>query len=406
MLSASAAESLEISVGGWISAGGGKFDRSKARQLLRGLMHLAPILSKDDGKTFWNFVVDCVDLQTEQDPKVRALWGDVRRGLGCDDRFDKDVPYVMSSRHSGHSEVDEPIPGFVRVPKGRFTMGSDHEEDKTNNPLREVEIPSDFYIQRTLVSVDQFGGFVRAGAYDNDACWDKQGLDWRDGLFDSKVAGEGYKTRLARRGKELRRQPMLWDLQKPFGSRPIWGINWFESRAYCRWLSQQMVSKIAENAGLDGYAVQLPTELQWERAARAINLSQADQRVWPWGGDESIAIQKANLNHANGSACAVGLYDASPIGLYDMAGNHWEWMVNLYRNKLDTFEGVPRNRTLKSVEDFQASDRPALRGGAWASTPDDARCSARGQDIPDDWNPIIGFRVVLSLAGYNPAPET
>jgi formylglycine-generating enzyme required for sulfatase activity len=398
VLSARAAESLEISVGAWISAGEGKFDPRKARQLLKGLMYLAPVLSNDDGATFWAFVEKCVDVQTEEDAKTRALWGDVRRALGCDDRFDKVVPYAMSSRHAGHSDADEPIPGFVRVPASKFTMGSSHEQDKTDNPPQEVEILRDFYMQRTLVTVDQYAGFVQAKAYVADKWWDKQGIEWRDGLFDSKIGNEDYKKHLARRGKELRHQPMLWDEQKAYGSRPVWGINWFEARAYCRWLSEQLSPRIGVIAALKDHVVQLPTELQWERAARATNLTQADTRMWPWDDDESMANQKANLNKTIGSVCAVGLYEANPIGLFDMAGNVWEWMDNLYQLTPNAFERIPRNKELKSAEDFDASDRPSLRGGSWFSTPDFARCSFRGRGHPVNWNNDLGFRVVLSLA--------
>lgn len=397
-LSWSAGESLLISVNDWLSAESGKFDQRKARQLLKGLMYLAPVLSKRQGKKFWSTVKGCVDLQAEQDSKIRALWGDVRRALGCDDRFDKAMPFAMVSRHSGHSEADEPIPGFVRIPKGRFTMGSDHEQDKTDNPEREVEISHDFYIQRTLVTVDQFAGFVRAGAYDNDAWWDQQGLEWRDGIFDSKVANEDYEKHLARRGKELRRQPMLWDEQSAHGSRPVWGINWFEARAYCRWLSQQMANQINAIATFEDYVVQLPTELQWERAARAKSFTQTDGRVWPWGGDENLANQKANLSNTIGSVCAVGLYEANPIGLFDMAGNVWEWMDNLYQSTPGAFARVPRDKVLMSAEDLDTSDCPALRGGSWIYGPDDARCSCRFRVRTDGWDDSIGFRVVLSLA--------
>jgi formylglycine-generating enzyme required for sulfatase activity len=402
VLSVSAAESLEISVGAWVSTVGGKFDPRKARQLLRGLVHLAPILSKDDGATFWAFVEDCVDLQTEQNSKIRALWGDVRHALGCDDRFDKAFPIIMAERFPGHSEADEPFPGFVRVPKGRFTMGSDHEQDKTDNPQREAEIPHDFYMQRTMVTVDQFGGFVRAGAYDNDAWWDQQGIEWCDGRFDSKVANADYKKRLTGRGKELRRQPMQWDEQRSHGSRPVCGINWFEARAYCRWLSEQMASQINAIAAIKGHLVQLPTELQWERAARARSLALADTRVWPWGNDVSLANQKANLVGSTiGSVCAVGLYEANPIGLFDMAGNALEWMDNLYQLEPGTFTRIHRDQELQSAKDFDASDCPAVRGGACVTVRDDARCSYRNRTHPVNWSSSLGFRVVLSLAEKN-----
>ena len=359
---------------------------------------MAPVLSSADGETFWNFVADCVDLQNEQDPKLRALWGDVRAALGCDRRFDKTLPIIMTENFPGHTEEQEPIPGFVCVPAGKFSMGSEHEDDKTSNPRREAEIKKDFYMHRTLVTVDQFAGFVMPGGYDTDKWWDKQGLDWRDGHLDSTLADDYYKKHLARRGKELRRKPMHWDTQISFRSHPVWGVNWFEVRAYCRWLNAQMAPQINAIASLKDHEVQLPTELQWERAARASSLTETDQRVWPWGADEGLAEQKANFNQSIGSVCTVGMYEANPIGLFDMAGNVWEWMDNLYHPEPDAFARIPRDRELKRAKGSDASDRPAVRGGAWFEVPDGARCSRRGGGLDGGWDGYIGFRVVLSLA--------
>ena len=362
---------------------------------LNGLQYLAPFLSPEHARAMWELVRDCVDITKPTDPKLRALWGDVRSALGADERFDPQQPYLMRERFKGHSEADEPIPGFVRIPAGPFTMGSKADED---NPPRKVTIENDFYIGRTLVTVAQYSLFLTNEGYKNDVWWDKQGIEWRSGAFDSTVNDKEYKAHLAQRTVVLRAQPMQWDEQQASHTRPLWGVNWFEARAYARWLNARLAPNISASNLRAGYEVRLPTELQWERAARAESLTKADTSTWPWGNLEDDIEQRANVNNSFGSVCAVGLFTPSPIGLYDMAGNALEWMDNLYGSKADSSPRIEKDQQLVSVGSSGKSDRPALRGGSWLSVPDFARCSARSRFRPDNWGGGFGFRVVLSLA--------
>ena len=191
---------------------------------------------------------------------------------------------------------------------------------------------------------------------------------------------------------------MRWPEQEKLASRPVWGVNWFEARAYTRWLDAELRKEI-DAAHLAGdYRIMLPTEVLWERAARAASKTTVDSRLWPWGNDENLADQQANLRQKVGSVCAVGLYPPNPIGLYDMAGNAWEWMDNLYQSKPDKMVGVKKDVDLMSAEAMDKSDLPTLRGGSWIDGPDNARCSLRNRTLPDFWNNCVGFRVVLSLA--------
>ncbi len=371
-------------------------DQNSQLRVLNGLQFLAPYVSPEAGTALWQVVKNSVNLPAEPNLKLRALWGDVRSLLGCDDRFDlPDRPYVMKERFEGHNSADEPIPGFVRVPAGQFTMGS--KADSDNQP-RQLNIAEPFYMQRTLVTVDQYDLFLQGLGYVSDAWWDKQGIEWRNGKLDSKVQDEALKKWLDRRTVDLRTEPMGWETQKAFGGRPVHGVTWFEARAYARWLNERMRSHITESGLGAQYQVLLPTEVQWERAARASSLGAADDRVWPWGDDDALAENQANLGQKIGSVCAVGLYPPNPIGLYDMAGNAREWMDNLYQPKQDDFSRIKKDQDLVSLESTAKSDSPALRGGSWFSSSDDARCSCRGGVRPDGWGDGVGFRVVLSLA--------
>ena len=143
--------------------------RTEQRRLLTGLQFLAPFVAPTEGGPLWALVRGGVgdgDPSTYRkpiEPKLRALWGDVRSALGCDDRFDPDNFYLLKDRFAGHDETVEPIPGFVRVP--------------FKNEGRDAP----FYICRTLVTVDQFTLFVDAKSrgYDHPDFWDASGQLWR-----------------------------------------------------------------------------------------------------------------------------------------------------------------------------------------------------------------------------------
>jgi len=153
---------------------------------------------------------------------------------------------------------------------------------------------------------------------------------------------------------------------------PVVGVSWYEAQAYCRWLTEELrkTGILRENE-----VARLPTEEEWERAARS-----TDGREYPWG--QGFDMTKANLKigqrPANGTT-AVMTYPGgtSPDGLWDCAGNVWEWTGSWYR------EGETR----------------VLRGGSWA---DDgkwfARCSDRFLAPPSYFLVSVGFRVLVSAA--------
>ena len=111
-----------------------------------------------------------------------------------------------------------------------------------------------------------FGNEIIVLSYHVDY-WDRLGTAWRK---DQTLAE--------------RIDQMSWDEQRRYGSRPVVDASWFEARAYARWLTAQLRPSI-EKSGLGGNCeVMLPTEGQWERAARAVSLTTADERRWPWQG--------------------------------------------------------------------------------------------------------------------------
>jgi formylglycine-generating enzyme required for sulfatase activity len=430
-LDAHSASELHQRLSKWL-AGVSDAQRPEAkRRLLRGLRYLAPHIVRDDAAIFWDLVKDTYldgklgdRLENLDQLHARELWADVQSTLGADSRFDREtlygektqggiaipgVPlYLPKERFSSSArQTDEPIPGFVHIPGGTFKMGQPKESD---NEQREVNIEKPFYIARHLTTVDQYASFVDDGGYRQDGWWDVQGIEWREGRFDSNIQDENFGRQLARRISELRQAPMDWSDQRSHGCRPVMGLSWFEVRAYTRWLQDrlsgagQYKALFEPLAVLAGYRAVLPTEAQWERAAKAKDRVTSDpERVWPWQGDDTIAHLKANIESSKiGRATVLGLFEPNPVGLLDMAGNVWEWQDNLYdSNGLSVQQRVENDAALNSTDGLGELKRPALRGGSWGDLADNTRCSFRNRLVPDGWSHYIGFRVVLSLVSPN-----
>ncbi len=383
------------------------------QRITEGLSYLAPYLARDDGPKFADWVApgpgnpfaQTTPFASKEKLAEAVAAADLRSALRLDDRFDSERFYLPRQRFQGHTEVEEPIAGFVCVPKGRFTLGADGKGFTDNPQNKEASITSDFYIARYLTTVDQYACFIQEGGYEavngqKPDWWDTLGWAWRTGQWDSQVKDKNYRDHLARRKPELRGAPMMWTEQLAHGIRPVTRLNWFEARAYANWLTIKLKGDLARLPV--GYAIRLPTEVQWERAARAKDLNSADDRQYPWGGDDQKTVYlNANIGASHiDRPSPVGLFAPNPLGLCDLSGNVWEWQNNLY---LPNGSGQEKGQCsdvmdLKAAKEPNESDLPALRGGAWSSPADLARASVRDGDRPTRFNLNVGFRVVLSLA--------
>lgn len=299
-------------------------------------------------------------LRDERLPATeRALAGDNLAALG-DPRFD-----------AGHWHLpNEPLFGFVEIPVGPFTMGSDKQRDREamdrEFPQHEVNLPS-YYLARWPVTVAQFAAFVRDSGH----------------------------------------EPADPDCLKGVANHPVVWVDWHEAIAYCRWLNEQLrelapkrlatADPLPESErrfwqGLaDGsLGIGLPSEAEWEKAARG-----ADGRIYPWDGQADP--NKANYGDTGlDTTSAVGCFPggASPYGCEEMSGNVWEWT----RSLLGDYPYPPAGSKRQAREDLNAPNNASrvLRGGAFLNGAWSARCAFRFDDGPDYRYDFDGFRVVAS----------
>ena len=235
------------------------------------------------------------------------------------------------------------LEGMVLVPEGEFTMGS-NEEDDLAQPIRQVMVDA-FFIDKTEVTVAEYAECVSAGACDPPMPM----LD----PDDEHDMIEYYNYDVDGRGEH-----------------PINGVNWARADAYCKWVG-------------DG-TKRLPTEAEWEKAARG-----TDERPFPWG-DEPPTCEYVVMNQGcgMGSTSEVGSKSmgASPYGALDMAGNVGEWVNDWYGNYLPEDVDNPTGPASGGLR--------VVRGGGWyfAFAEDTFRVSRRGYNHPDHDYHTVGFR--------------
>ncbi len=244
---------------------------------------------------------------------------------------------------------------LVNVPAGPFRMGSpDGVGSSDEHPQFSMEVV-DFWIGQTEVTNAQYRSFVEAGGYDDERWWTESGWTWRT---------ENAIT-----------EPRYWTDERWNGEQqPVVGVSWYEADAYVAWLAAET-----------GLTLRLPTEAEWEKAARGLN----GQR-YPWDDAEPTA-QLLNYNENVGQTAPVGSYPdgISPYGALDMAGNVWEWTATVWRDDyIDYADSVDQDREETALR--------ALRGGSWYLNAYDVRSANRFRFTPDYRSYYFGFRIVFA----------
>lgn len=164
-------------------------------------------------------------------------------------------------------------------------------------------------------------------------------------------------------------------ISKPgFADRPVVTVSWNGARAYCRWLSRKT-----------GQTYRLPTEAEWECAARA-----GTQTIWPWGDDFDPHMARGVYAPLRKEGTApVGSYPPNDWGIYDMIGNVWEWVLDCHEENF--YEISPRQDPVQYDEDCWT---PGIRGGSFKDAPEMTRPGYRVNTWWWGEYDGVGFRVV------------
>ena len=262
---------------------------------------------------------------------------DIANKLGLDDEQQalyQQLQEKIQQRHkpshpkAASGKVQEQ--SMVLVPAGEFTMGSS-TGDADERPVRQVYVDA-FYMDKHQMSVGKYGTFLEATSHEAPEDWD---------IMDKPVH------------------------QK----RPVINVDWADADAYCKWAGKR-----------------LPTEAEWEKSARG-----TDGRIYPWGNElptDFRANMKKEIWNNHVVLTPVGMFEAgkSPYGIYDMAGNVWEWVSDWYDQ--DYYKtGSLRNPTGPPKGDYKV-----VRGGSWGSSPKDLRSSDRESRLPSFGGLGTGFR--------------
>jgi formylglycine-generating enzyme required for sulfatase activity len=244
------------------------------------------------------------------------------------------------------------------VPTGCFMMGSEDGEDN-ERPIHEQCFDEPFWIDVTEVTNRQFAAFLNEAGNQIEG-----GATW----FDASASDE-----------RIRQSGQTWSALDGFANHPAAEVTWFGAEAYC-----------------EGRRARLPTEAEWEYAARG-----PDGLTYPWGSsfDGNLANfcdincantwRDADINDGYETTSPVGSYPdgASWVGAMDMSGNVWEW-VNSIREPYP-YDGNDGREVDGSGDD---SSSRVMRGGSWDNHPDFLRAAIRDSGIPIDTNLNFAFR--------------
>ncbi len=232
--------------------------------------------------------------------------------------------------------------GMTFIPGGEFLRGRSHKlpDDglkwwpellSDDQPARRISVDA-FYIDTYEVTTTEYARFVSAAR---------------------------------------QKPPYNWGSANPPGGKenhPVSGVSWFDAQAYCRWAGKR-----------------LPSEAEWERAARGL----AEGRTYPWG-DRKPGKKDARFETVEGPG-PVGQFTPNSFGLYDIAGNVWEWCSDWYEREY--YAQAPE----KNPAGPRKGMYKVIRGGSWADVDKFLTTAYRSWTRPAEETPTVGIRCAVSI---------
>ena len=240
---------------------------------------------------------------------------------------------------------------FVLIEAGTFEMGSPVGEDgrEEDETLHRVTLSAPFYLGKYEVTRGEFGRFVAATGYETgEACWTYESGQWEE------RPGRSWRTP----GYEQSKMD------------PVVCVSWVDAQAYARWVS-----------GETGETYRLPTEAEWEHAARGGRAS----RGYRYAGSHGLSRVGWYGENSGARTHPVGQQASNELGLYDLSGNVWEWVQDWYGDYPSGAVIDPRGPSTGASRVF--------RGGGWYIPARYCRAAYRDGVTPGDRFSNLGFRL-------------
>ena len=239
---------------------------------------------------------------------------------------------------------------WILVPAGEFEMGAEGWPAQPDEGPKHKVFLDAFYIGKHEVTNRQYNTFVKSSGHRAPGNEDPKFSIWRgDEMLDG------------------------------IGPLPVINVSWDDAVAYCKWAGGR-----------------LPTEAEWEKAARG-----TDGRMYPWGNDpvtgnrSNFSIENITFWEGPSTLARTDQYDygRSPYGAYEMAGNVWEWVQDFYD------ENYYKNSASKNPTGPSSGKERVVRGGSWQSNPDTVRSANRNKHDPGDRRIYLGIRCAKDATG-------
>jgi gamma-glutamyl hercynylcysteine S-oxide synthase len=280
---------------------------------------------------------------------------------------------------TGHAVLDAPAPPAggpvadeVVVPGGDFVMGTSTEQWALDNerPAHRVSVPA-FVIGAAPVTNEQYLEFIADDGYHRPELWSERG--WTHRVAEQLTAPQFWERDTD--GNWWRR---VFGAMRPLVPRqPVVHVCWFEAEAFARWAGRR-----------------LPTEAEWEKAARFDPATGRSLR-YPWGDDDPTPA-RANLGQHHLEPAEIGAYPqgTSPTGVHQLIGDVWEWTSSGF----EPYPGFTAFPYPEYSQVFFGGDYRVLRGGSFGTDAVACRGSFRNWDHPIRRQIFAGFRLVRDLA--------
>jgi len=285
--------------------------------------------------------------EDHQEEIVQETEEEIREGLDkeeTEDTYSEKEGYQAGDKTSNSKDGAE----IVYVSKGEFLMGSDEcDPDDFEYPEHTVYLDA-YWVYKHEVTNAQFAVFLNAQGNQEEG-----GMTWLEDVDED--------ARIRQSGGE-------WVPDSGYGDHPVVEVSWYGAQAYCEWAGGR-----------------LPTEAEWEKAARG-----TDGRTYPWG-EESPTCSLAQFDSCSGQTVPVGSFPngTSPYGALDMAGNVEEWVGDFFDSDYYS-TSIGNNPTGPESGDYRV-----FRGGAWDNSEWNLRTARRFGFWPNSSHDRNGFRCIL-----------